>query len=262
MKNQHAKSLRDDGPRRREKALADALAGVAASLVSLWVFYPLEVLKINTQAAAVVTSCRHPEPTTSSTTSRYIERSNNNPPLSTVVHQWKRLWAGIRLKSVATASSSFCYFFLYSWILSLYHQRRLRCSSSSAHSSTPAGTRLGLAAVAAILNTLITLPLDVLSTRQQATTTTTTVVVNNEDDELEEEEENVKTNHSNGKNNDAMDAVESLCDSDEFSDIDDKCLARSNYAYCRSTTEDLAVLLRTSLLCRRPSERLWEQLYP
>ena len=35
---------------KRRKALADAMAGVAGSLVALWTFYPLDVWKTHLQA--------------------------------------------------------------------------------------------------------------------------------------------------------------------------------------------------------------------
>ena len=50
--------LRQRQQRRRRRhhqqsiAIADALSGVTGTLVSLWVFYPLDVIKINVQAAS------------------------------------------------------------------------------------------------------------------------------------------------------------------------------------------------------------------
>mmetsp|Transcript_28946 Transcript_28946/g.52382 ORF Transcript_28946/g.52382 Transcript_28946/m.52382 type:complete len:314 (+) Transcript_28946:7-948(+) len=109
---------------RRQRALADALAGVIASLVSLWSFYPIETLKTNIQA----------------------NRINNAEAAG--------LYRGITCKTLHTASSSFCYFYIYSWISSRFN-----------NGSTI--RRLVLSAVAAMLNTCLTLPLDVLSAKQQ-----------------------------------------------------------------------------------------------
>lgn len=112
---------------RQRKALADALAGVIASLVSLWSFYPIDTCKTNVQA--------------------------NNTAAR------RGLWRGVRMKTLHTASSSFCYFYIYSWI------------SVRRKGSTPSTLRrLILSAVAAMLNTCITLPLDVLSAKQQTAT--------------------------------------------------------------------------------------------
>jgi hypothetical protein len=114
----------------KSRALADALSGVAAALVSLWVFYPIDVWKTHVQAG------RKP------------------PPLR------RMMSSGLEMKSVHTASSSFFYFYLYSWIVSLWTSRK-------SHSRVSASSRLLLSAVAAMLNTCLTLPLDVLSARHQ-----------------------------------------------------------------------------------------------
>jgi hypothetical protein len=107
---------------RQRNALADALAGVVASLVSLWTLYPIDVIKTNTQANLPVTS---------------------------------GLYRGVATKTLHTASSNFMYFYIYSWI-------------SSWNKEKPSTlTRLLLSAIAAMLNTCLTLPLDVLSAKQQ-----------------------------------------------------------------------------------------------
>lgn len=111
--------------RRRREALADAVAGAIASLVSLWTFYPIDVYKTNIQA------------------NRGGDKEGN--------------YRGLGVKTLHAASSSFCYFYLYSWILSWNRQER------------PPSTlrRLFLSAIAAMMNTCITLPLDVFSTELQ-----------------------------------------------------------------------------------------------
>jgi hypothetical protein len=116
----------------RQKAVADALAGVVGSLVSLWVAYPIDVWKTNVQAGR--------------------ESSWNHPG---------QLFAGWKTKTLHTASSSFCYFYLYSWIFSSWTASRKNKQPISAP------TRLVLAALAACLNTCLTLPLDVISARHQ-----------------------------------------------------------------------------------------------
>ena len=114
------------------KALADALSGVGAALVALWVFYPIDVWKTHIQAG------------------------KKPPPLR------RMMSSGLQTKSMHTASSSFFYFYLYSWILSSW---TARIPTSSKKMSV--STRLLLSAVAAMLNTCLTLPLDVLSARHQ-----------------------------------------------------------------------------------------------
>jgi hypothetical protein len=115
----------------RQKAVADAFAGVVGSLVSLWVAYPVDVWKTNVQ----------------------VGRESNCDR--------SQLFAGWKIKTLHTASSSFCYFYLYSWIFSSWTANRANNEKISAP------TRLVLSAIAAMLNTCATLPLDVISTRHQ-----------------------------------------------------------------------------------------------
>ena len=133
--------------RARRKATADAVAGTFASLLALWAFYPVDVWKTKIQA--------------SSRKSSTISSSSNTAALQC----WTRLFAGWRVKTLHTISSSFCYFYLYSWIFSWWKQRRRANGSQSQH--LPVSTRLFLSALAAMLNTCITLPLDVLSAQRQ-----------------------------------------------------------------------------------------------
>ena len=121
---------------RRRKALADALAGVLGSLVALWTFYPIDVVKINRQAGSDKT--------------RRVD-----------------LFRGIGIKSLHTMSSSFAYFFLYSWILSWWNHRR----TAGKAAKMSAISRLSLSAIAAMANVVLTLPLDVLAAQQQTSAT-------------------------------------------------------------------------------------------
>lgn len=126
--------------RDRQKALADALAGVIGSLVALWVFYPMDVYKTRVASS-------------SDDSSRIRQQRFFSMEL------WFSMTAGWKSKTLHTAASSFCYFYLHSWIVSIYRRKHRRSLSYT--------TRLRLSAVAAMLNTLLTLPLDVLSARQQ-----------------------------------------------------------------------------------------------
>lgn len=121
--------------RTRRKALVDALAGVVGALVSLWTFYPIEVFKTNLQAGNLISKIKVTD-----------------------------YFRGCFPKSLHTASSNFCYFYIYSWIFS-YWKRNYPKNDHGMNTAT----RLCLAAVAAMLNTLITLPLDVLASKHVAT---------------------------------------------------------------------------------------------
>jgi hypothetical protein len=138
--------MSNNGSLERRKAIADALSGVAGSLVSLWTFYPIEVVKSNLQVGSQSSKTRS-------------------------------LFRGCRAKTLHTATSSFCYFFFYSWIFAKWKQRQ----HIKRHEIHPA-TRLLLSAAAALMNTFITLPLDVLSSKQL----TEVEIDTEQDDELME----------------------------------------------------------------------------
>jgi Mitochondrial carrier protein len=190
-------------PTPRQKAMADASAGVVASLLALWFFYPLELSKL----AAQTNTGPRASTTTSSSTIGGIRRESDvlRLDLANVVgtaslssplrrYHWilriqallpsllnglrtGRWFAGLRTKSLHTAASSFCYFYLYSWIVSSHRWRQRQrlqqlnpqslASVAKALPPLSASTRLLLSAVAAMLNTLVTLPVDVLATQHQ-----------------------------------------------------------------------------------------------
>jgi hypothetical protein len=112
--------------------LSDAVAGALAALLSLWSFYPLDVYKTLIQGCPSISS-------------------------STKLHSFL---AGIHWKSAHTAASNFVYFYLYSSIQRIVRKRHRQQSPSVL-------LRLVIAAVAAIGNTFVTLPLDVISTQEQ-----------------------------------------------------------------------------------------------
>ena len=142
---------------RRRRAVADAAAGVVGALVSLWVFFPIEVWKTTLQAGA------------------------NRKSTSFGV---MNMYQGCGVKSLHTVTSNFCYLFLYSWIVSFWTQ------GASKNNKPPLlnpGTRLVLSAVAAMLNTFLTLPLDVISSKQ--------VTKHQEDETKPETRQQRKSNH-------------------------------------------------------------------
>eukprot|EP00550_Attheya_septentrionalis_P008529 CAMPEP_0198286582 /NCGR_PEP_ID=MMETSP1449-20131203/5643_1 /TAXON_ID=420275 /ORGANISM="Attheya septentrionalis, Strain CCMP2084" /LENGTH=538 /DNA_ID=CAMNT_0043984367 /DNA_START=167 /DNA_END=1783 /DNA_ORIENTATION=+ len=157
-------------------ALADATAGVVGALVATLAFYPMDVYKTNLQAN------RNNSTSSSSSSSTCLRTQccgNGTKGWKEWIHTIQRcrlLFRGLHYKVLHTSASSFCYFFLYSWIQSRYH--RLRSASASTNSAPPSvAARLILSGLAAMINTLLTLPLDVWSAQSQtitATTTTTT----------------------------------------------------------------------------------------
>lgn len=164
------------------EALADAVSGVVGTLVSLWCFYPIERIKTNLQAGKALSA---PKADWSSS----IKLSENDSDrfqrqLRILIDLLRKSFRGCLTKSTHATSSSFCYFYFYSWILSYYNnKRRLRLQRGNGISGqsyvklTPLrpSTRLVLSAIAAMMNTFVTLPLDVLSSKR-------TVECDNEND--------------------------------------------------------------------------------
>jgi len=158
MKNHESKS----------SPLADAVAGVIGSLVAMGVFYPMDTIKINLQAAS-----------SSDDNENDIGRDKNiisaldsliklvsckdNSPSSTLMIM--NLFKGIHIKGIHTITSSFSYFYFYSMIQARHRKRHYQTSSTPYQ--IRAGERMVMASIAAILNVLLTLPLDVISARQQ-----------------------------------------------------------------------------------------------
>ena len=157
-----------------KEALADAFSGVVGTLVSLWCFYPIERIKTNLQAGKSLSSSSG----WSSASGR--ETSEKDPEF--IRKQFrifyelvKQSFRGCLTKSMHATSSSFCYFYFYSWIVSFHNnkrRRKLRRGHNHADQQSLAlaplqpSTRLILSAIAAMLNTFVTLPLDVLSSRR------------------------------------------------------------------------------------------------
>ena len=161
-----------------KEAFADAVAGVAGSLVAMLAFYPMEVLKTNRQAGI-----RIDNDTTNTNTDlskRQGGDTKNERDLSRsdlrVTLKWiQTLFRGLHYKTAHTIASSFLYFFISSWIqskhktLSEQQWRGLKSTGRQEkfHYKPSTSTRLLLSAVAAMLNVLITLPLDVLAAQSQ-----------------------------------------------------------------------------------------------
>ena len=122
--------------RQKNTALADAVAGVMASLVALWAFYPMDVMNTNIQA------------------------STKSPTLSFNLIQ------GLPVKTLHTTVSSFCYFYIHSHVVSYWNTYRQQSKGSAL-------SQLILSALAAAINTCLTLPLDGMASRHQTSNQST-----------------------------------------------------------------------------------------
>lgn len=177
----------------REKAVVDALAGTIGSLVALWAFYPIDVFKTRVQSTTSEPVLDETENSSYLALNERWDRLRNNLginmtewPKSVYVSssrfldqikaiEWNQFFAGLPIKTLHTCSSSFCYFYLYSWIVSWYiqsglqHRRRgVDAGASPSDKKLETSKRLLLSALAAMLNTFLTLPLDVLASRLQS----------------------------------------------------------------------------------------------
>ena len=157
-----------------KEAFADATAGVAGSLVAMLAFYPMEVLKTNRQAGTSIASEHHE----TNTSKRDESSSSQTEEIKLRLKRIQNLFRGLHYKTAHTIASSFIYFFISSWIQSQhkhllqvrYNQRRERggIGDSKKFQYKPSTSmRLLLSAVAAMLNVVITLPLDVLAAQSQ-----------------------------------------------------------------------------------------------
>ena len=153
----------ESGPSATRSALADATAGVAGSLVSMLAFYPVDVYKTNLQAGRC-------DGGTSGRRNRNISYQNQDEAKNTVLYLLQFLrtsFRGIQYKTVHTIAGSFAYFFFYSWITARHRAYIIGGASKGGKYSPSTSARLLLAAIAAMMNTTLTLPLDVISARQQ-----------------------------------------------------------------------------------------------
>ncbi|GKY99711.1 hypothetical protein MPSEU_000925100 [Mayamaea pseudoterrestris] len=141
----------------RQRALADALAGVSASVAALWIFYPLELKKTRLQGS----QCDEHGPSR-------LQRKRLTPfSLERILNFIDEHFAGWQYKTLHTATSSFCYFYIYSFLYASAKQAAAKKQSQQQH-HLAATTRLLLGMVAAALNTLLTLPMDVMASQKQA----------------------------------------------------------------------------------------------
>lgn len=155
---------------REKEAYADALAGVVASLISLWAFYPIDVWKTRVQGGEGKRGGSPLVASTAATTATRRSSNGENDDNGNGLNNFKELYAGWQLKSLHASTSSFCYFYLYSWIVSYWLSKgnKTQYQPKKSMKNLPTSTRLALSAVAAMLNTFVSMPLDGLSARLQA----------------------------------------------------------------------------------------------
>ena len=183
-----------------QEALADAMTGVAGSLVAMLTFYPIDVMKTNLQAAS--SSSTHSTSTTATSSSTYVEETQLQRKwmrqLSSMLFV-KSIFRGLHYKIAHTTTSSFTYFFIYSFIKARHKRaflskQRRKSRNSKSESMRPykpsTSSRLLLSALAGMVNVTITFPLDVLAARSQTSTkkdsdSTTTRTVTKKSHELE-----------------------------------------------------------------------------
>ena len=164
------------------EAFADATAGVVGSLISLFAFYPIDVIKINLQADQRKRNVNNAEEEESVNSYHELRRSSSVVSLlqdmiakhPSKMDFLKSLFRGLHYKTAHTTASSFAYFFIYSWIQSKHKTYLMRKHSIGSASSVnndllkpSTSMRLLLSAIAAMVNVTFTLPLDVLAARSQ-----------------------------------------------------------------------------------------------
>ena len=163
-------SRRSGGSSPRQKALADAAAGVVGSLVSMLCFYPVDVWKTSLQAAAgqALPTDGDESRQRSVRKQQFYLYHDLMSKLSSI--QIADLFRGLHHKVAHTIVSSFTYFFVYSLVDTKYlaYRRRHQSLSTSDTYKTSTVAKLLLTAFSAMINTAITLPFDTISSRIQA----------------------------------------------------------------------------------------------
>lgn len=194
----------------RTKAFADATAGVVGSLAAMLAFYPVDVWKTSLQAnnAASASADNNTGVLLSPRGTSKFNVTSTSPliPARTITSKtFTRLFRGLPFKIAHTIASSFTYWFVYSLLQTKYAAYQLNIhfqhhsvqksqttfelspsissknssSSSSSSNSSSVVAKLVLTAIAAMINTGITLPLDTISSRRQVAL----VLINDGDDE-------------------------------------------------------------------------------
>jgi Mitochondrial carrier protein len=164
MREQHGNDTKAS-----RKALVDAFAAVFADVVAVWALYPLDFYKTRLQTTS--SSNRRNKSSSHNQRTNVSRTELNEQPTSLDCIRIGH-YDGIGMKTIQAAASSFSYFYLYSWIASRYTtstigRRSHQSSPASKESALSPQIRLLLTALAAMGNTLLTLPLDVVATQRQ-----------------------------------------------------------------------------------------------
>lgn len=186
------------------EAFADATAGVVGSLISLYAFYPIDVIKINLQADQRKRNVNDADEEDNIQSHHDLRRSSSVVSLlqdmiakhPSKMDFLKSLFRGLHYKTAHTTASSFAYFFIYSWIQSKhkhYLMRKHRIGQGSDSSvnndllKPSTSMRLLLSAIAAMVNVTFTLPLDVLAARSQTSIKDRKIKTSNDDISLSQQ---------------------------------------------------------------------------
>ena len=137
-------------------AFREAISGVVGTLVSMFLFYPidLEKTKIQARTPTNVTSPSAPSPSPLALLLRILKTF---PPTSSSL---EASYAGVYHKACYSVVSSFTFFFLLTMLKNRY-------KASRSTSKIPPQVNLALSCLAAMGNTFLTLPLDGLVVRIQ-----------------------------------------------------------------------------------------------
>jgi hypothetical protein len=172
----------DAGRRHRihhDRALSDAYAGLIGSLVSTLAFYPIDVWKTGRQAADH--RCEGSPTSSSSSSSSSLghdattSTTTTSTTATTMMTSLRDSFRGLPYKMMHVLLSSFVYNYVHSLSKSLHRACRISSSldgrddedAKATYATTSVSTKLLLAAISAMINTLITLPLDAISSRRQ-----------------------------------------------------------------------------------------------
>jgi len=163
--------------RHTRSAAADAVSGAVGSLVALLAFYPADIMKTNLQAAASSSSISATNDRNNCDKSKeeHMNKVDSSLDSGLLSHPFSYYFRGVHYKAAHTVTSSFVYFFFHSFFVSTYtaaaaaarnnNRGKIKVNKSKVDIST--STRLFLSFLSAVLNTLVTLPLDVISARKQ-----------------------------------------------------------------------------------------------
>ena len=136
-------------------ALSEASTAVAASLITLYISYPIEVFNTNKQS----------EEKNKDEKSNELEKSKMQR--ISKIRAFMSMFRGLHLRSAQVTLQSFVYFYIYSWVKTshkrLVHSRK----RNNAQYKPSIPTQLSLSAVSAMMAVFVALPLESKAARKQ-----------------------------------------------------------------------------------------------